>query len=912
MEETDKILSAFRSFFCLFLLSFICLNVSGQKAYSITGTLLDSTHVPVPGATVAVSALPQKTLAGFSFSDEQGRFAVALDTAGHFEVKVTYIGYGTFVREVTLSESDLGELSLGSIILSENVHLLNGVTVEARFRPIVIKNDTIEYDADSFHAGEGATVEDLLRKLPGITVEEDGTVKSQGEEVRKVLVDGKEFFDNDPKIATRNIPAEVVDKVQVFDEPSDFTKFTGIKDGEDEKAINLAIKEGKNKGTFGELKVEYGAENRYNTGGSINRFTKRMQFSAIGNVNNTSEQSFDIQDLLSFSGGTEGLLSGEIDLSDLPLNLLRQRGITSSRSGGLNFNYDLNDRTELRSNYLYSSSMNTTTTSSNVGNLLGNASFINNGNNDDVNELESHRIKLSLEHAFSEKQALTVRLGGSLATPFVSSRSNTLTIRADTVVNRFNTNSELLSNIDRWNGQLLYRLKLNKAGRFFTTDLALNGERNTGQGSVLSDFGLITFGTLQQQQLNSGDELGYSASINYVEPVGSSRYLYFKLKRDQSFHDNTKLFYDGAFISDNAFNQQLSNGFDRNLFRNVVGLKYQVNKNKGVYSAGVDAQMTELDNQDLINSNSLRSRYWSVLPNASLSWKLASTTNMEAQYQTRIQVPEIRQLQPVLDNSDPLQLYQGDPSLDPEYAHQFRLSYSNFNQFYFRSFFASVRGELTGNAIAEQETTDQDLVTTRTPVNSNSEWQVNGDYDYSSPFNNINFKFRLDGEYGIQQGNVLINELSDRLSINTLQQRVRLENKKKKVLDWAVGARTRARLIRYRQLSVFDQNLINVDVFTDIKLKFLKHWRVELKASQRTYLSNEFVGRTELFFLQGELSRSFLDKALQFYVRGVNLLDETRVVERSAFGNSYSEVLVERLGRIVLVGVSYRIRSFGK
>jgi len=314
----------------------------------------------------------------------------------------------------------------------------------------------------------------------------------------------------------------------------------------------------------------------------------------------------------------------------------------------------------------------------------------------------------------------------------------------------------------------------------------------------------------------------------------------------------------------------------------------------------------------MINSNSLRSRYWSVLPNASLSWKLASTTNMEAQYQTRIQVPEIRQLQPVLDNSDPLQLYQGDPSLDPEYAHQFRLSYSNFNQFYFRSFFASVRGELTGNAIAEQETTDQDLVTTRTPVNSNSEWQVNGDYDYSSPFNNINFKFRLDGEYGIQQGNVLINELSDRLSINTLQQRVRLENKKKKVLDWAVGARTRARLIRYRQLSVFDQNLINVDVFTDIKLKFLKHWRVELKASQRTYLSNEFVGRTELFFLQGELSRSFLDKALQFYVRGVNLLDETRVVERSAFGNSYSEVLVERLGRIVLVGVSYRIRSFGK
>ena len=192
----------------------------------MAGTLLDTTRTPLLGATVMLNEQGSGKLAGFGISDASGRFSIAVDTLGQYQLKVTFVGYGTFGRSVSVENMGLTEL--GELVLNPNPELLEGVTIEGQIRPIVIKNDTVEYHADAFIAGENATVEDLLKKLPGVEVEADGTVKAQGEEVQKVLVDGKEFFDKDPKVATRNIPADVVDKVQLYDDASDFSKFTGL------------------------------------------------------------------------------------------------------------------------------------------------------------------------------------------------------------------------------------------------------------------------------------------------------------------------------------------------------------------------------------------------------------------------------------------------------------------------------------------------------------------------------------------------------------------------------------------------------------------------------------------------------------------------------------------------------------
>lgn len=899
-----------RWFLCLLALTAWCDILAQADTYVISGTLSDSAGVTLPGATVLISQLPEKNLAGFAFSNDSGSFRVEVDTLGRYEVKVTYIGYGTFVREVEIDRP--GERALGDITLSTNVEQLQGVTIEARFRPIVVKNDTIEYDADSFNAGEGATVEDLLKNLPGVTVEEDGTVKAQGEEVEKVLVDGKEFFEKDPKVATRNIPADVVDKVQVYDDPSDFTKFTGIQDGEEEKTINLAIKEGKNKGTFGRLKAEYGIDDRYSMGGSINRFNDRMQLSLLGNMNNTSEQSFSIEDFLQFSGGLDGMMSAEIDGSELPMNLLRQRGITRSESGGVNFNYSLSKKTELSSNYFYARSDNRTKSIGNTGSFLTNGRFVSDSEADERNLFTDHRIKLNLEHTFNKKKVLTLRLGGGMSEPQIMSDAKLTSTVGDSIVNGSDTRSDVRTAIDRWNGQLVYRSKFNKPGRFFTTDLKVNGRSRKGSGTLFSLLGTDMQDTIDQRHTRVGDELGYSVFVNYVEPIGSSHYLYLKVGREQNTQENTKLFYALQDEGDDLFLPGLSNGFDRTLYRHVWGLKYQQTKRKWVASLGADLQQTELDNQDQFSSNTIGSTYWNLLPNALINWKRTSASSLEMRYHTRIQVPDIQQLQPVLDNSDPLKLYQGDPDLDPEYVHSVNLRYHNFNEFYFRSFFAGVQGRLVGDAIAERVAIDEQLVTQRSPVNSAAEWELLGFYEFSSPLPETNLKYRVNGEYATERYNVLINELADRLAMNRIDQRIRMENRKKKVWDWEVGTRGRFRLMRYEQSTAFDQDLVNIDVFCRARAKFLKHWEVKMKAKRRLYLENDFIGATELNFVDLELSRSFWDKALTLYVRGVNLLDETAAVRRDAYGNSYGELITDRLGRMVLFGVSYRIRKFGE
>ena len=287
---------------------------------------------------------------GFATTDEAGRFRVQATTENTYTLQITYIGYGTFERNLELT-AQATDIDYGKIILNPNSYNLAGVTVTDAFVPIIIKNDTIEYNAAAFKTKPNAVVEDLLRKLPGVEVDQDGTIRAQGEEVQNILVDGKAFFDDDPKIASRNLPADIVDKVQLFDKASDFAEFTGIDDGNDEKTINLAIKEGKNKGLFGTVVGAYGADQRGKAAFNVNRFNEKMQLSAIGNANNINEQAFSITDYLDFMGGVEDLMNGELDLNLLPSNLLDNSGVTDLASGGLNFNYDFSKKFTLRSNY---------------------------------------------------------------------------------------------------------------------------------------------------------------------------------------------------------------------------------------------------------------------------------------------------------------------------------------------------------------------------------------------------------------------------------------------------------------------------------------------------------------------------------------------------------------------------------
>ena len=289
---------------CVLIFTFFSIQLSAQNIkYSIFGTVLGDNEEALAGATVVLLNAKDSVLVNYGISDEEGKFELKKFKKGEYILQATYVGYEDFNELIRLDENDPEHIITKEIKLKPAVNLIDQVVVKDEHIPIRIKGDTVEYNANAFKTKPNAVVEDLLKKLPGVDVDRDGNVKAHGKDVEHVYVDGKEFFGDDPQMATKNLPAEAIDKVQVFDKQSDMSEFTGVDDGEREKTINLTLKEDKKNGVFGNITGGYGTDDSYEGKMNLNHFNKKMQLSVLGMANNTNEQGFSIQDYIEFMGG---------------------------------------------------------------------------------------------------------------------------------------------------------------------------------------------------------------------------------------------------------------------------------------------------------------------------------------------------------------------------------------------------------------------------------------------------------------------------------------------------------------------------------------------------------------------------------------------------------------------------------
>ncbi len=901
------------------LLSFFIFQttICAQSNWSVSGTVLDSVSAPLAGATIMLTHLADDRLEGFAIADEAGAFEIAAQEAGAFKLRITYVGYGSFEREVGLTEATK-TLDFGKIILRTDAVDLTGVTVKESFLPIVIKKDTVEYHADAFKTRPNANVEDLLKKLPGVEVEKDGTIKAQGEEVEQIFVDGKEFFDDDPKIASRNIPADVVNKVQVFDKKSDFTEFTGIDDGNESKAINLKIKEGKNKGTFGNLKGSYGTDNRYLAAGNINRFDAKMQLSALANANNTNQQAFSLMDYLRFTGGLDDLMNGgNIDFDQLPTNLIDNAGVTKSYSGGVNFNYDFGQKTQWRSNYFYDYSDNRTRVDNRFQRLLDEGVFTNTSAGDQFNQLRNHRIALKLNHQFNPSQDLktSFRMGFSDNEKQSSSDASSFST-GGALANHSNTFRTMDFQNRFWSSQTSFRKKFKKKGRFFTAGIELEGKDNDGENYLNNTLTIYEAPTktdsLTQLQNSQSNQLNYRADVNYVEPLGEAKYLSFSASRSTDDAVGEKSFWEETTHGNFVVNEPLGNHFERRHHITEGGLAFKWIRPSFNISLGADYQVIDVDNDDLKRNTAFGKSFKSPLPNARFDYQIGQGTQLTVSYRTRMNVPAFEQIQPVIDNLDPLNTYIGNPDLDAEYVHGIDVDFSNINQFYFRNLFLRFNAQFIQNSIIEAVTTNDQLVSIRTPVNGKPAWQMGGYYNYSSPIRGINFKFRYSGELRLQKTNLLTNDVADQAINTSWRQTFLLENKLKEKLNWSGGIRLNNGFTKYRMQVDAAQNFMDYTFFLDIIWPFATSWTLETNLEHQRFSPTDFSDPFHFNFIHVTLTKSFFDGLLSVYAKGLNLLDENIMIQRNSFGNQYNETTKNRLGKYALVGVVYKLRSFGK
>src|SRR5687768_11574809 len=472
----------------------------GQKTGSITGIIFDTLlKVTVPGATITLLQKSDSSLVSFTMTNNTGVFTLTGISYGDYRLLVTHVNYHNTNKYFSIGDLTRN-IDLGQVVINDKNRILEEVVLQAEAPPVTLIGDTVQYNAGSFKTKPNAVVEDLLKKLPGVQVEKDGTVKAQGQTVNKVLVDGKEFFGNDPKVATKNLPADAVDKVQVYDRQSDIAQLTGFDDGNSEKTINLKLKQEKKKGLFGKVSAGAGTENRYQGRFNINSFKGVRQFSAIGIGNNTNAEGFSFMDILNFTGALSQMTQGggnvNISMSSRDPEAALMGGgnnnaINTSWAGGVNYNNIVGKKMELNGNYFYSRYNPVTVSRISRQYILPDSTYFYNQNSRTDNRSITHRVNFTYDYIIDSMHSLKL-------TPNFSYQNS-----ANRAYSNYETLSELMQQSNRgfsdnystndgfnFSNTLLFRKKFNKRGRTLSLRLGttINESDGTGELESVNEF----------------------------------------------------------------------------------------------------------------------------------------------------------------------------------------------------------------------------------------------------------------------------------------------------------------------------------------------------------------------------------------------------------------------------------------
>ncbi|HRG79336.1 MAG TPA: outer membrane beta-barrel protein, partial [Cyclobacteriaceae bacterium] len=688
----------------LILLTFFvvaALSSFGQK-FSIIGQVTDTLSNPLPSSTIMLLSPKDSSLVNFGVSDAKGAFEIKNVNKGEYLLKITFVGYVPYSKRISTPATG-SVLEIGRIKMQTLTKELESVIVMGEKAPVTVKRDTIEFNAGSFKTKANANVEDLLKKLPGVEVETDGTVRAQGEQVQRVTVDGREFFGRDPKLATRNLPADAVEKVQVFDKKSDQALFTGIDDGQKEKTINLELKEEKRNGAFGTLMAGAGTEDRFQAKASINRFSKGQQLSFLGMGNNINEQGFSMDDYMNFTGGSQQMMGGgggrvqisfnSDNQSGVPLNFGgRQNGIMTNYAGGVNFNKDLNKDTKLTSSYFYNRIDQDISKTLDRVNYLPTGNYTFNQNSKQLSNNDNHRANLTIDHQIDSANSLKFVVAATYSESELNTQSQSETITADnSLQTESDQNSYSAQNSMNVNSNLLWRHRFAKKGRTLSTNLTFGVTQTDSEGSIqsLNQYYTNTPGEQQILQTNTQttDNLTYGATVSYTEPLGGRKYLEANYNFRTNQNDVDRKVYDentGVPI----YNTMLSNLYTSDYIYNRPGINFRMNRQKYNFAVGASYQTTNLKG-DLISRNATIDRtFQNLLPTARFNYDFSNFKHLNFNYETSMQEPTIQQLQPVVDNTDPLNIYVGNPALKPAYSHRGTANFTTFDPAKFVNFFA--------------------------------------------------------------------------------------------------------------------------------------------------------------------------------------------------------------------------------
>jgi outer membrane receptor protein involved in Fe transport len=908
------------------LLLFLLLTVTTSFAqkFTIKGQVTDTLSTAMPSATVMLMNPKDSSLVNFGATDAKGFFEMKNVSKGNYEVKVTFVGFAPAVKDLTVSDFNGLVIDIGRMKLSPVSAELEALVVKGEKAPVTVKRDTIEFNAGSFKTKANANVEDLLKKMPGMDVQSDGTIRAQGEQVQRVTVDGREFFGRDPKLATRNLPADAIDKVQVFDKKSDQATFTGIDDGQREKTINLELKEEKRNGAFGNLMAGAGTNDRFQGKASVNRFSKGKQLSFLGMGNNVNEQGFSLDDYMNFSGGSQQMAAGggsmrvQVDGNNqngVPLNFGgRQNGIMANYAGGVNFNQDFSNKTKAGGSYFYNTLDQNITRAIERINYLPDGNYRFNQASKQLTKSDNHRVNFSLDHPIDSANSIKFLTNATSTTLDQNIQSVSRTWNADsTLQNEGARNSVSKGTNSVVNSSLLYRHRFPKKGRTFSTTLSFGLTQSNSDGSLQSTNQFYNASNEKQdiRQTNSQrtDNESYGAQFSYTEPLGNRKYLEFNYAVRTNLNQVDKQVFD-VTNGQNTFNDILSNKYNSRYLYSRPGINLRVNRPKYNFALGVNYQNTKLNGDLVSRATTIDKTFENVLPVARFNYDFSSFRHLRLDYETSMQEPGIQQLQPVVDNSDPLNLSVGNPNLRPGYAHSVRTSFTTFDPGSFVGFFAFINANYTANAISWSQTVNQNLVRLTMPVNVNDNVILSSNFSLVFPVKKLKGRLNVGPTASYIQAINLLNGEDNTSRQRTLGGSVRYDYTLGEILTAGVSANLSHQKTEYSFNTQQNQVFLNSTYSADMNVNFLKNYAFSSSFDFFQYHSETTGFDQTIPILNLSVSRFLLkNKVGELKAAVVNALDQSLSASQTASSNYLQQEVTNNLGRYFMISFTYALNK---
>ena len=701
-------------------------SFSNAQDFVIKGKVVDTfSKTPLEATTVYAESVKDSTLITYGISEEDGSFELEGNTnLKETNVFFSYNGYKTLVMKLNIKPS----IDLATVQMEEQAQELKGVQVLGERVPITIKKDTLEFNADSFSVRPDATVEEILKKLPGIEVDSDGKITVNGKEVNEILVDGQVFFSKDPKVVTKSLPKEVIDKIQITDTKTKKQEFTG-EDGDGENmSINLTIKKDKNKGYLGRIAAGYGTDDRYQTNGLVNYFNNKERISFIASSNNINNSGFSFDEIYDMVGNTRGGYSGARE-SGLINNY--GNGITTSSNLGGSYANAKKGEYEIDGNYFFAYSDNYNDQKTSRENILPDRRYFSDSESSFRGSTNSNRGGANIEYDIDKTLRVSFEPSMSVNRTTSGDINNATSTDADgELINSNERTSEDDGFQRNFSNQFNIIKKLDTIGKFVSFSFSNTNTENKNVSNLVSKR--LVFGddpseeNLDQQSNVDNKRDAYDLEVSYRQPLTAKLFLDFEYEYSHDNRDNKKevLDYEEATNRYTDFNEMLSSDFN---FKNVqqtpsVGLR--INGEKLNFNVRASYRFTNLDNQDFLQNTSFSKGYENLLFSSRLRYSIGKNNRLYARYRTSLDVPSINQLQPVPNVNNPLNVVIGNPNLSLGVGHNISFNYNNFNWKERTGIYVYSGVEVQKNRVSAISTTDDNFL--RTTRFTNIDGNYNG------------------------------------------------------------------------------------------------------------------------------------------------------------------------------------------